>query len=100
MVQATRIAAVLIAASLSGCGGLTGFDADSTASFDGSGKSAGMRRTGDAALLAMTDDAAAKPGSPAAPSSRPPTALGNSLFGRAAIEAKPIEPVAMPAAAA
>src|ERR1700730_12338500 len=101
MVQATRIAAVLIAASLPGCGGLTGFDADSTASFDGSGKSAGMRRTGDAALLAMTDDAAAKPpGSPAAPSSKPPTALGNSLFARAAIEAKPIEPVAMPAAAA
>jgi LysM repeat protein len=100
MVQATRIAAVLIAASLSGCGGLTGFDADSTASFDGSGKSAGMRRTGDAALLAMTDDAAAKSGSSAAPSSKPPTALGNSLSARAAIEAKPIEPVAMPAAAA
>jgi LysM repeat protein len=59
-----------------------------------------MRRTGDAALLAMTDDAAAKPGSPAAPSSRPPAALGNSLFARAAIEAKPIEPVAMPAGAA
>jgi LysM repeat protein len=100
MVQATRIAAVLIAASLSGCGGLTGFDADSTASFDGSGKSAGLRRTGDAALLAMTDDTAAKSGSPAAPSSRPPAAPGNSLFARAAIEAKPIEPVAMPAAAA
>jgi hypothetical protein len=100
MVQATRIAAVLIAASLSGCGGLTGFDADSTASFDGSGKSAGLRRTGDAALLAMTDDGAAKPGSSAAPSSKPPMALGNSPSARAAIEAKPIEPVAMPAAAA
>jgi hypothetical protein len=85
MVQASRIAAVLIAASLSGCGGLTtGLDLDSTAS---------LKRTGDAALLAMTDDATAKPGSAAAPSQRPSAAFGNSLFARAAVETKPIDPV-------
>jgi hypothetical protein len=85
MVQASRIAAVLIAASLSGCGGLTtGLDLDSTAS---------SKRTGDAALLAMTDDATVKPGSAAAPSQRPSTAFGNSLFARAAVETKPIDPV-------
>jgi hypothetical protein len=85
MVQASRIAAVLIAASLSGCGGLTtGLDLDSTAS---------SRRTGDAALLAMTDDTTAKPGSAAVPSQRPSAAFGNSLFARAAVETKPIDPV-------
>jgi hypothetical protein len=90
MVQATRIAVVLIAVCLSGCGGLMGFDPDSTASFDGSGKSAGLTRSGDAALLAMTDEAATKPTSPPAPSSR---VLGNSVSARAPVEAKPIEPL-------
>ena len=100
MVQATRIAAVLIAASLSGCGGLTtGFDLDSTASLDGSSQSTGSRRTGDAALLAMTDDVAAKPGSSTASSPRPSGALNNSLFARAAVEAKPIDPIVTPVAA-
>jgi pimeloyl-ACP methyl ester carboxylesterase len=99
MVQASRIAAVLIAASLSGCGGLTtGLDLDSTASLDGSSKSAGSRRTGDAALLAMTDDAA-KSAPEAPPSARPSGTLGNSLFARAAVEAKPIDPVVTPVAA-
>jgi LysM domain len=89
MVQATRIAAVLIAACLSGCGGLTnGIGLDSTASVDNSGKSAGPKRTGDAGLLVMTDDAAAKPGSPAA--------LGNSLSARAAVETKPLDSVPTP----
>jgi LysM repeat protein len=91
MVQATRIAAVLIAACLSGCGGLTtGFDPNSTAS------SAGSRRTGDAALLAVTDDAAAKAGSAAAPSPRPSPAPGNSLSARAAVETKPLDAAPAP----
>jgi hypothetical protein len=99
MVQASRIAAVLIAASLSGCGGLTtGLDLDSAASLDGSSKSAGSRRTGDAALLAMTDDAA-KSAASTASSPRPSAALNNSLFARAAVEAKPIDPVVTPVAA-
>jgi hypothetical protein len=100
MVQASRIAAVLIAASLSGCGGLTtGLDLDSTASLDGSSKSAGSRRTGDAALLAMTDDTGAKPAPAVPPSAKPSGTFGSSLFARAAVEAKPIDPVVTPVAA-
>ena len=92
--QATPIAAVLIAACLSGCGGLkTGIDLTSV---DSSGKSAGPKRTGDAPLLAMTDDTATKPGSAAAPSPRPLSALGNSLSARAAVETKPLDPAPTP----
>ena len=95
--QATPIAAVLIAACLSGCGGLkTGIDLNSTASVDSSGKSAGPKRTGDAPLLAMTDDTATKPGSAAAQSPRPLSALGNSLSARAAVETKPLDPAPTP----
>jgi LysM repeat protein len=94
MVQATRIAVVLIAACLSGCGALYSIDTDTTASLDGSSRQSASRRNGDASLLAMTDDAGTKSTLPSAPSSKPPGALGNSLFARASYETKPTEPVA------
>jgi hypothetical protein len=93
MVQATRIAVVLIAACLSGCGALYTIDTDTTASLDGSSRQPASKRNGDASLLAMTDDAGTK-STLSAPSGKPPGAPNSSLFARASYETKPIEPVA------
>lgn len=95
MVQATRIAVILIATCLSGCGGLSMFETDTTASFTGGGRAADWAKS-DTSAPAMAEAPATTPLSPALASSRSASA-GNSLFARAAEakpDPKPVDPIA------
>ncbi len=90
MVQAKHIAAILLAAGLSGCG-LSVLDSDTTASFNSSSKA---QWTKSAGAVAAADAPATLPAASSDVSSAPSpnkTAV-NSLFVRASAEANPIAP--------
>jgi len=96
MVLRTRIAAVLIATCLSGCGGLSMFETDTTASFGG-GSRPDWAKSSEASSPPAAETPAAMPASSAAGPNRS-GAASNSLFARAT-EAKPDAKTADPIAA-
>jgi len=97
MVSSTRITVVLIAACLSGCGGLSMLEeTDSTASLERPSKLVERARSAEVppAPLAEAPAAKAATGATAAPSN---AAASPSLFTRATVEASPMPPVAVSA---
>ncbi len=87
MVQRTRIAVVLIATCLSGCGGLSMFE-DTTASFNASGKPPDWTRGSAVSASPVPETPVTTPTSSTATANKPNTPANNSLFARAA-EANP-----------
>ena len=95
MAPGIRIAAVLITTCLSGCGGLSMFETDTTASFGG-GSRPDWTKSSDTSSPAA--DAPATVSAPPSATSNKSPAANNSLFARAA-EARPDAIAADPIAA-
>jgi hypothetical protein len=83
MVPPTRIALLLLMTCLSGCGGLSMFEQDTTASLTTGGKPADWTRSAEASAPPVADAPAVTPAS-STTSNRPSTPAGSSLFARAA----------------